>query len=286
MLKIKPLQEPNHHKSIIVSDQILQVTNDSKKELKIDPAIQDTMLEAKWYLRWDLSSEELESLSYSEKVRRFFILSNCMKRNDLVIEPSEPPEIESQEGEESFSHDRDGDHDKIDDNDENNDIQIKVHQQMIRPIESPKPINCLSSIISKSNSINIPQFQIDLLKMNQSLTLSLTSRLEAKKFDYSPQSCMKGKIDFSNFMKQRIPINLDWKPNVIVQEYNGHHHHNHNNSDNIVELYKVQCDLLDTSYKIIQRPEIIDEFEEKCKKIIPGKPLNQAQLRNILYIIS
>lgn len=244
------------------SDRITLVPDDSEainESRKQQQGQRDEKKPFEWYLRWNLPAEELEKLSYSEKARRFYILTNIDETPFFTDPP--PPEVEN-----GHSQDQDNNLDHQ---------QVQVFQPA--HIEPYKPINLLSSIIATSNAIDIPKLQMYLLKMNQRLTYSLTKRLEANKFDYSPQSCLRGQIDFSALINPRPSVSLDAQPRN--QEYRDHRS----------EQYQAECERLNTSYRIVNEQKsygIVDEFTAKCEKIIPGKPLNKAQLHNILFIIS
>ena len=126
-----------------------------------------------YYLRWDLSMDELGQLSYSEKCRRFYLLSKYGE----VKQEAKPPGTS----------------------------RLKE-----LPPEPAKPMNLISDLVQQANSIDISDFQVQLLKLNHQLVQSHLKRIGMIKFNFSPPYILSGIFDLSRKYKFKQPtIKLD-----------------------------------------------------------------------------
>lgn len=182
---------PNHERITLVDD-----TEDEEKPEQQDDGNEPQKLEQKddgndlrepeqkekkpfeYYLRWDLPMDELDELTYAEKYRRFYLLNTF---GESKKEPEKTIEAVQAEN---------------------------IHQP--HPLELVKPMNLISDLVHQANQIDIPKFQVHLLKLNHQLTQSYLKRLELRKFDASPSIILRGLFEFPRRYQLRQPaINLD-----------------------------------------------------------------------------
>lgn len=174
---------PNHERITLITDDDIEYDNDIKDHICTDdpPESYEIPKEKKpfeYYLTWDLPVDELEQLTYSEKSRRFYFLTN----HGEIKKEAEPPE------------------------------PIIVSTEIELYHEPLKPMNLITDLIQQANRIDIPNYQIELLKLNHQLTHSYLKTLEMKKFDFSPVMILKGRFDFfRQFKFKQSAINLDKK---------------------------------------------------------------------------
>lgn len=121
--------------------------------------------EVEWFMRWDLTVDELASLSYSQKARRFYVLtttkeseviqlnknvnSNANVLDAQLIQSPEPPEPNTM-------------------------IKMDLTLEFKHPII--KPMNILSELVAAADRIDINAHQIYLLRRNHELTISFIEK--------------------------------------------------------------------------------------------------------------
>ena len=135
-----------------------------------------------WYMRWNLTDQEIQSLNYSEKARRFYQLKTF---DEVKKDPDEHHKHEDVEvfGNEPSSHPLDFQSDEIISLDGINDCKVTYESQSPK---IPIPMNFLSDLVTQSNQIDVFQFQMDMLKMNSILTSSFLKEILVKRQLNSP----------------------------------------------------------------------------------------------------
>jgi hypothetical protein len=132
-----------------------------------------------YYLRWDLKTIELEKLSFSEKSRRFYLFS---KYGEIKNQESKPPDQ----------------------------VQVLGEVYELPPEPAAKPANLITNLMQQADFIDIPEFQIQLLKLNHQLVQSNLNRIEKRKFSLSSANILRGLFDFSAKNNLKLPaIDLD-----------------------------------------------------------------------------
>ena len=272
---------PNHERITLIDDNASDIFADPQESAS--PLLEKKPFE--YYLRWDLSMNELEQLSYSEKCRRFYLLSKYGEINleskppemahDAVDQEAKPPEtahdavkkkakslgtsqaeveqevntpgtapveINQEVNPPGIAH--------IEINQEANPPEIaygivkqeskspgtsqaevkqevkspntahdavnqgtkpaEISQLKGLPPEPAKPMNLISDLVQQASSIDIPTFQVKLLKLNHQLVHSHLKQIEMKKFNFSPSNILRRIYDLSskNQLKQSA-IRLD-----------------------------------------------------------------------------
>lgn len=156
-----------------------------------------------WYLRWDLPHGELEKLTYSEKARRFYHLSNF---GEVFIEVEPPEAIELTE-----------DH-------QDPDTEILKQPELLKqPIV---PVNQLSDLVKQANQVNVPQTQMHLLKLNSLLNCSFLNRLKSSWLSNQLANAFKQGIEVRDaliarkyYLKPQIPYKMPLLQNAIKHAY-------------------------------------------------------------------
>ena len=137
-----------------------------------------------WYMRWNLTDQEIQSLNYSEKARRF---SQLKTFDEVKKDPDEHHKHEDVEvfGNEPSSHPLDFQSDEIISLDGINDCKVTYESQSPK---IPIPMNFLSDLVTQSNQIDVFQFQMDMLmlKINSILTSSFLKEILVKRQLNSP----------------------------------------------------------------------------------------------------
>lgn len=174
---------PNHERITLIEDEPME---SEKKPFE-------------WYLRWDLSDYELETLSYAEKARRFYHLTNY---GEVQLQPETAEERRVEQSETCCE-------------------AVGFYHLPIKPPEEEKPINLITDVLNQT--IDIPSHLMHLLKKNHHLTSSFLRNLPPRKEDLTITSMLRGRINYSTLVVAKkyfmTPvIKLPPKPKVAMVE--------------------------------------------------------------------
>ena len=177
-----------------------------------------------YFLKWNLSMEELEKLTYAEKSRRFYHLEKHGEAKMYQDPPEEqfkdvqissgkqeqPPEFDTNE----YAH---FDQEPLTNQTEfiiNTCGKVLLDEDPNDAAINKKPLNILSELVKLANNIDISSIQMNLLKMNSLLTCSLLKETYSKRFkinlteilklSFNPSSTSNIKYNFKESIKYKM----------------------------------------------------------------------------------
>jgi hypothetical protein len=135
-------------------EPIKLVVNEEEVNPEVIPDAQEALDLKKpfeYYLRWDLTPLALEQLSFSEKSRRFFLLS---ADGEIKHQEAKPPDQ----------------------------VQVIGEVEELPPEPAAKPTNLIKDLTQQADFIDILEFQVQLLKLNHQLVHSHFNIIQKRKY--------------------------------------------------------------------------------------------------------
>jgi hypothetical protein len=269
------------HKSLL---QNLRESRVEFKKVEFEPPKLHSTVRKKpieYYLRWDLSDEELEELNYSEKCRRFYFLRHNNVPSEPITQEKQMSETKIHQQEHHFPiersstnesppnqimpHPPEGFYQEPDDDkddiiyQENDTFFSKPPMIKYTPNYEIIPMNNIKSILDCQSQINIPNMQSFLLRLNNKLTQSFLLKT-GQNFNFNQLTCNPG-LQIPHAINMRkittSPAFIKEPPKPQSSRFNP-----------IIEIYQEKT-----------------TTENHSHTIIPGKSLSKNQLQNILFII-